>query len=883
MLKRRTSCLASLVSWLCAVCVLAVSLMPGTVRKSQADEHAWIDLGGGLFTDAANWDIGVPTSTDTAVFDLSSGGYTVTFGGAISNDQLIIRTDDVTFDLGGFTYSLSAAAPHSVIVGENGSDDGMLTIQNGVLSGTRGLVGHLVGSTGTVNLTGVSSTWASSAPLIVGGGGTGTVTVEQGATLSNTSSATIGDGNSGMGTVTVTDSGSMWDAGTFLNVGHTGTAILNVLNGGTVSVNGTANLGDNGGDGTLTVDGVGSSLTTNGNLLNVGHISTSMGTMMIQNGGSVSSGQTRVGQASTAAGDVTVTGAGSNWTASGTLTVGGGGTGTVTVEQGATLSNTSSATIGDGNSGMGTVTVTDSGSMWDAGTFLNVGHTGTAILNVLNGGTVSVNGTANLGDNGGDGTLTVDGVGSTFTTNGNLLRVGHISTSMGTMMIQNGGSVSSGQTRVGQASTAAGDVTVTGTGSIWTNTGSLFVGGNDTMAGGTGTISVETGATLDVGGTLKVWDGGTLNLTGGTITPDSFDFEGASTINLNDGLLQLDGGTGTAVDLTLDGSIPADLPILELNAGATTTLSGEIFVGSSNMGVLTVQGGSSLISVDGSIAQLAGSDGTVTVDGSGSIWDVGNGLFLGRSGTGTLNITGGGSVDVDASTNIGDQVGSQGTATVSGTNSSLTIMQELVVGRFSGSNNTLTIDGGGAVSSNVGFIGRESGSVGTVTASGATSTWTITDALTVGAGGTGTLTIEQGASVSNTASATIGGTAAAMGTVTVTDSGSMWDAGTFLNIGNAGTAILNVSNGGTVSVNGTANVGDNGANGTLTVTGAGSTLTTNGNLLRVGHLSTAMGTMTIQDGGSVFQRRLDRCTGIHRHRRRNGYRRRFELEYHGHP
>jgi autotransporter-associated beta strand protein/T5SS/PEP-CTERM-associated repeat protein len=95
-------------------------------------------------------------------------------------------------------------------------------------------------------------------------------------------------------------------------------------------------------------------------------------------------------------------------------------------------------------------------------------------------------------------------------------------------------------------------------------------------------------------------------------------------------------------------------------------------------------------------------------------------------------------------------------------------------------------------------------------------------------------------------------------TVTVTGAGSTWNVGVGLAVGGGGTfggpGILTISNGGAVNATGLVGVGDPTGNSTLTVTGAGSTLTVLSALL-VGDTTCAcgplIGTLTVADGGVV--------------------------------
>src|SRR5690606_34108769 len=90
------------------------------------------------------------------------------------------------------------------------------------------------------------------------------------------------------------------------------------------------------------------------------------------------------------------------------------------------------------------------------------------------------------------------------------------------------------------------------------------------------------------------------------------------------------------------------------------------------------------------------------------------------------------------------------------------------------------------------FVGRSTGRVGLVNVDGADSTWSITESLTVGRESDGALSITNGGKV-NGGSCIIA--LGRKGTVSVDGAGSEWDLNT-LTIGNIGTGILNITNGG---------------------------------------------------------------------------------------
>jgi T5SS/PEP-CTERM-associated repeat protein len=122
--------------------------------------------------------------------------------------------------------------------------------------------------------------------------------------------------------------------------------------------------------------------------------------------------------------------------------------------------------------------------------------------------------------------------------------------------------------------------------------------------------------------------------------------------------------------------------------------------------------------------------------------------------------------------------------------------------------------------------------------------------LAVGQVGTGILTIENGGTVSNVAGA-VGNLAGSNGMVTVTGAGSSFiNSGTVV-VGGVGTGMLTIQNGGTVSSASGGSVGlIAGSQGTVIVTGAGSTWN-NGPAGGLNIGSFGFGTLTIANGGTV--------------------------------
>jgi T5SS/PEP-CTERM-associated repeat protein len=288
-----------------------------------------------------------------------------------------------------------------------GYGDGTLTIEaGGEVSNLSASLGTRTDSTGVVRVTGPDSKWTNSDDIAVGGYGDGRLSIEAGGQVRN-NRGHIGRERFSTGTVTVTGAGSKWtntdeqhigyfDAGA-LSVGDRGAGTLLVEDGAEVT-NTTAYLGRSAA-GTATVSGAGSEWASSGALY-IGHSST--GTLTIKAGGQVSNTTAHLGLnvfslngeiTGISRGAVTVTGAGSKWTNSSNLYVGYRGAGTLLVEDGGQVSNVS-ASLGQAittayaaASATARATVSGAGSKWSNSRDLTIDY---GTLTIKNGGLVSV-------------------------------------------------------------------------------------------------------------------------------------------------------------------------------------------------------------------------------------------------------------------------------------------------------------------------------------------------------------------------------------------------------------------------------------------------------------------------------------------------------------
>ncbi len=220
-----------------------------------------------------------------------------------------------------------------------------------------------------------------------------------------------------------------------------------------------------------------------------------------------------------------------------------------------------------------------------------------------------------------------------------------------------------------------------------------------------------------------------VNVQGSTLTLNGLHLLARGTVNLSQGgVLNIDGLHPAGSRLTVEGSL---------------SLDGSMNVSGPNAVVTSVN------------SRLGWTSTTIaTVSGTGARWDNAEELIVGagwaNGNTGTLNVLAGGVVTSE-DTKIGDSAGpffrANGVVTVSGGGSWLASTSDLVVGS-DGGNGALNVAAGGLVTSTTGVIGDQSGSSGTATVTGTDSRWLVSDLLKVGSGGSAILDIVNGGRVS---------------------------------------------------------------------------------------------------------------------------------------
>jgi fibronectin-binding autotransporter adhesin len=817
-------------------------------------------------SDSAAWG----NNTTGYVGNTSAGTLTATGGMLLTYDAYIGygSTASGTVIISGAKWTRTAGDPflHSLYVGYSGG--ATLTIANGgTVDNFYGYIGSDSGSAGTVTVAGTGSAWDST-HLSVGCSGNGTVSISGGGSVGS-QSAYVGLDSGSSGTVMASDSGSTLNYTSDLCVGYSGRGVMNLTHGAmlTTTVYSDAYVGYNSGaSGTITVADAASGWKDAWDVY-IGYYGS--GELKITGGGTVSSrpfdGFNRCGNViacySGSKGTVTVDGAGSRWTNYG-LEVGLYGSGTLSVTNGgAVVSAAGSGYLGEFSGGTGLATVDGAGSLWSISQCLYVGGSGSGTLSIGHGGSVSVadatfvaysagsTGAIRFGPGGGtlatrslraslnqltgtgtinakglvsDVSLTFDGTAvaaGTFGTTGTItvdmsatsgngdLGAGYMGTS--TLMVENGAKVYSAFGYIGTNAGSSGTATVEGTDSKWT-TGSILYVGNS----GAGALVIRRG------GTVSSYSIGRIAYSSGSRGAVTVD--GAGSVWNSGDLYVGDRGAGA---LTIS------------NGGAGTSTVVYIGYGSGGTGTVTVGGsGSKWTSASSlNVGYGSGSMGIATVNGAGSTWISGGTLCVGYSGTGTLAISGGGAVSSTGSyCLIGARAGSKGVVNVSGAESSLTCSAQISIGAsVSGyGNGTLNIIDSGSVISGLSYIGLGTGAV---TVDGSGSRWTAGD-LFVGSPISATLKIVNGGGVSSTAGYIATTTYGPKSVVAVDGIGSKWTNSGSLSLGPSGNAILSITGSGTVSA-GTVSINnmavlaiDVGRGSSLAVGGSSGTITNNGKI-----------------------------------------------------
>ncbi len=529
----------------------------------------WLDYGTlttlhGSTINRGGWDLQIGFSPGAVSVWNMLGGTNTVLGAGVS----IAQAGNVTSTVHVVGLGTVWTNAGTFSVGNNGF--GTFIISNGAqVISSSSLLGGNPGARGVAVITGSNSTWTvagNSRYFYVGGNPSGApasnqLTIADGGRLNTTGSGDaliIGAGTlSRDNQVLITGANSLWDAGA--NTVHLGYAPGNQLTlaaGGQLLAGGlNLGVGTGGSNTVVTVDGNNSLATINGT---VGVGSYASNTLRVSNGGRLSSTTAYIGNGSASTNNLAeVTGSGSVWTNSGSLWIGNQGWNNKLV-------------------------VSDGGAVYNNG-----GRVGG---NVFTTGNVAI----------------VTGPGSVWKNNGDL-EVGWQLAEQNQLIVTNGGRVESASGFVGRFTAHNNSATVTGPGSVWSNSASLYVG----LESDRNTLTIANGGRVDSQtssiGQYSSANSNTVNVTGaGSLWVIGSTFQ----VGGNGGT----GGRYNQLNVTAGGKVDNTAPAY-------------IAVGNA----------------------AGGSNNAVTVSGAGSLWDAGaNIIRIGAAGTyNSLTVTLGGTAKAD--------------------------------------------------------------------------------------------------------------------------------------------------------------------------------------------------------------------------------------------
>lgn len=352
-----------------------------------------------------------------------------------------------------------------------------------------------------------------------GAGSVSTMTVTGTSTAVNlTGSSSNSIGQSGQGSLFVQNNAQLNSAG-MLEIGFSGSGSM-TISGGADVISNSARLGTlAGSSGQVTLTGAGSTWNadSSGSLL-AGQSGT--GSITVSDGATMTAGAFSLGSSVGGQGSMEVSGLNTTWNSNGTIFIGDAGTGSALLNFGGKLIGTAGANmhVGFAAGSAGSLQLTDPGSMisLNAGSTFNIGTAGLGDAVIRNGATASLAAITIGRESTGVGSLVITDANTSVTQLApSNLTVAQNGT--GSLLVKNGASLSTNNTRIGTGFSGEGTATVTGLNTLLSTSGYLSLGGTSTEAGGTGTLHINNSGQVNVGTSLYLWGEGTLQLNGGTV------------------------------------------------------------------------------------------------------------------------------------------------------------------------------------------------------------------------------------------------------------------------------------------------------------------------------------------------------------------------------
>ena len=302
---------------------------------------------------------------------------------------------------------------------------------------------------------------------------------------------------------------------------------------------------------------------------------------------------------------------------------------------------------------------------------------------------------------------------------------------------------------------------------------------------------------------------------------------------------------GTFYTLTVSGTLPAftgDISLVSKypSMPASRYIKSTVSVGD---GTLTHKDNLYLTVDYAKIGTVGGAVGEYVVTGGSSRLNVNETISVGSTAEGKATLSDGGTIYAK-NAYIGQSTGATGAVTVTGSSSALHLSERLYAGD-SGFGRLDILDGGG-VTSGSGILGTYGTGEGIVTISGAGSSWTVDDSVIVGLlGGTGTITVSGGGELDVGDELLLGGTSSASGNLNLTGTGTVATVTNDAIVGNEGTGVLTVSDGGKFSTGATLHVAKIGGSGTVNIGAAAGDAAAGAGTISADSLTFGSGTGTL--------------------------------------
>ncbi|MBR0646627.1 autotransporter outer membrane beta-barrel domain-containing protein [Plastoroseomonas hellenica] len=760
-------------------------------------------------------------------------------------------TKPLVIDNGGF--ALTAAAAGTVTYGGTITGTGSFG-QTGpgtlILTGTNTYTAATTVAAGTLQLANGGQVIGVTTATIRADGAVLTIT-GTGTKWQQSQGVSVGFGAGGAATLNVQDGGqlvtSAVSVGTqTLPAGATST--VNVTGGGQI-VSGGFNMGsfsDTGSLPTVLISGAGSIWTNSGNF------AFNRGSFSVLDGGTFMTAAGTMGMNGTAS--LTVSGAGSAFTANGDFTLGSvlgtGSTSVLTLSDGGRFIANGALNIGTATNAVGVLNI---GGV-EGGPATGAGILQAASLTLGAGDRVNFNHTdpAYVFSTAitGAGAVNHTGPGTTILT-GNSTYTGATTVTAGTLALAAGGQVSATSSTTVRG---GGTLTITGPGSRWQTAGMTL--GNS--GGSAATLNVSDGAALAMTGVLlqstgagpntsiNVTGGGQVTSTGHTIGSTlSATGQGATILvsgtgsawtnsgflTFNQGAMSiLDGGSYSAGAVTLARF--ANAALLVAGTGSTFTSGGTIRLGgfSGGTGILTVAEGGRAIAPGVILGAASGTTGVLNIGGAEGATATAPGVVA----TATVAFgPGGGRINfnhTDAAYVFAPAITGAGTVNQAGPGTTILTANHTYTGATTISAGTLQLGNGGTT-----------GSIATDVTNNGVLAFNRSDTLTYAGIVSGSGVLHQmgpGTTVLTGANTYSGGTVISAGTLAIAADNAI----------GAATGPLTF-NGGTLRFDAGFDLS---AARPIAITAAGGTVDTNGFTTTVAQAMTGPGALTVTGGGTVI-------------------------------